>query len=87
MKKLIKEICKREGKKTQTQIGNVREVVSVLSEILVEGLIDKDPTNIGSEYNEYLNKKAKAIFLKKFKQYKAKDIEAQVTIKIQVISK
>lgn len=87
MKKLIKEICKREGKKTQTQIGNVREVVSVLSDVLVEGLIDADPNKLGSEYNEYLNKKAKAIFLKKFKQYKAKDIEAQVTIKVEVISK
>lgn len=36
MKKLVKEICKREGKKSQTSIGNVREVLKHTLDILSE---------------------------------------------------
>lgn len=36
MKKLIREICKREGKKSQVSIGNVREVLRVLTDVLTD---------------------------------------------------
>lgn len=36
MRKLIKEICKREGKKSQVTIGNVREVIRHFADIQAE---------------------------------------------------
>lgn len=33
---VVKEICKREGKKSQVAIGNVREIVSVIEDIQAE---------------------------------------------------
>jgi hypothetical protein len=34
--KLIKEIMRREGKKSQVSIGNVREIISILEDICAE---------------------------------------------------
>lgn len=34
IKKLASEIAKREGKKTQARIGEIREVLAILSDIL-----------------------------------------------------
>jgi len=34
IKKLASEIAKREGKKSQTQIGDIREILSILSDMI-----------------------------------------------------
>lgn len=36
MKKLIKEIAKREGKKSEVSVGNIREVLKHFAEIMAE---------------------------------------------------
>ena len=36
---LVKEICKREGKKSQVAIGNVREILKCIAEIEAELLV------------------------------------------------
>ena len=38
---LVKEICKREGKKSQVAIGNVREVLKCIAEIEAQMLFVK----------------------------------------------
>jgi hypothetical protein len=43
---LVKELCKREGLKSQTSIGNVREVIGHLADIIHEEEYD------GDEYSE-----------------------------------
>ena len=55
MKKLIKEICKREGKKSQVAIGNVREIVKVLATILVEDCF-KETQVFQKEWDDYSDK-------------------------------
>lgn len=57
MKKLIKELCKKEGNKSQVKIGDVREVMSKLAEILTN---DRDG-EMGTEFVHYLGKKGKKI--------------------------
>lgn len=47
---LVKELCKREGLKSQTSIGNVREVIGHLADILDEQAVD----GVGSEVMELL---------------------------------
>lgn len=76
MKKLIKEICKREGKKSQVEIGNVREVLNVLSLILAEDALNGSG-DLLREWEEYsdktylkLEKKQKAISNKIIKKLK-----------------
>lgn len=60
--KLIKEMCKREGKKVQVSRGNVMEMMSKLADILI------DPTpecqEMRNEFCTYIGKKA----LKKFER-------------------
>lgn len=36
IKQIVKEICKREGLKSQTSIGNVREIVGHLSDLIAD---------------------------------------------------
>lgn len=57
MRKLIKELCKREGKKSQVQIGNVREILSCLTKILSE----KTPESLEmqAEFQAAIEKKSK----------------------------
>lgn len=43
---LIKEICKREKKKSSVSIGNVREIISILEDICAEWHIE-DGTQLG----------------------------------------
>ena len=76
MKKLIKEICKREGKKSQVAIGNVREVLNVLSLILAGDALNGSG-DLVREWEEYsdktylkLEKKQKAISNKIIKKLK-----------------
>lgn len=38
---LIKEISKREGKKAQVSIGNIREIVSILEQMIAEDLFNR----------------------------------------------
>lgn len=38
---LVKEICKREGKKSQVAIGNVREILKCIAEIEAQMLLVK----------------------------------------------
>ena len=45
--KLIREICLREGKKSQVKIGDVREILSILEDICVEWHLNEG-THIGS---------------------------------------
>ena len=39
--KLASEICKREGKKSQARIGDVREILAILSDIFYENYVDQ----------------------------------------------
>lgn len=34
---LVKELAKREGKKSQARIGEIRELISILSDLVYEG--------------------------------------------------
>lgn len=36
LRKIASEICKREGKKSQARIGDVREILGILSDIVYE---------------------------------------------------
>ena len=38
--KLASEIAKREGKKSQVQIGNIREIIRIIEEIGTEEMLD-----------------------------------------------
>ena len=60
MKRLIKEICVREGKKSQTSIANVRETVSVLMDILAEEEFF-EPSPMIDEFNKKLLKNKQEI--------------------------
>lgn len=64
MKKLIKELCKREGKKSQVKIGDVREIMSKLSDIMVSGesvLLDEFIAYLGTKRSK-LTKRTSHIF-------------------------
>lgn len=71
MKTLIKEICKIEGKKSQTSIANVRETLAVLTDILAAETLahfaDHSQSIILTEFSDAVNKKIKK-FNKKVKK-------------------
>jgi hypothetical protein len=46
LKELVTEIAKREGLKSQVTVGNIREIVSVMSDLLHEQLMADDRPNI-----------------------------------------
>lgn len=56
MRKLVSEICQREGKRSQVKVGDVREVLSVLTDILAEELADRS-TFYASQLQEAILKK------------------------------
>lgn len=58
MKKLASAVAKREGKRSQTSIGNVRETLSVLVQVLAEDIASTSdtPTPLHSEWNKALEK-------------------------------
>lgn len=57
---LVNEIAKKEGKKSPTEIGNIREIVRIMSEIIV-----KKPEALAVLLNNGLKKKAKKKATKK----------------------
>lgn len=63
MNRLVKEICKREGKKSQTSIYNVREVLNCFSDILVEEIIaaskNMQSDDLSADFCKSLSKKVK----------------------------
>ncbi|MFO0452655.1 MAG: hypothetical protein ACK52I_29040 [Pseudomonadota bacterium] len=62
MRKLIKEICKREGKKSQVAIGDVREVLAVMMDIWAEELnSEEDRLSYSKEIQDALNKRLKKL--------------------------
>lgn len=71
MKKLASEVAKREGKRSQTSIGNVRETLSVLVQLLAEDRLTDmaNPTPLYSEFCLALDK-ATAKLIKKAKKVK-----------------
>lgn len=49
--KLASEIAKREGKKTQARIGEIREVLAILSDILHEEFSARNFNTFANIYN------------------------------------
>jgi hypothetical protein len=60
MKKLVSEIAKREKKKSQVSIGNIRETISVLMDILAEEEF-VEPSPMIDEFNKALDKRVTKI--------------------------
>lgn len=60
-KNLIKELCKREGKKVQVSRGNVMEIVSKLFDII----LDDSQEDLHAELGEYILSKEKKLKKKK----------------------
>lgn len=58
MRKLASAVAKREGKRSETSIGNVRETLSVLVLVLAEDRASDlaNPTPLYSEFNKALEK-------------------------------
>jgi len=44
IEKLIRELCKRESKKAQVNIAQMREIVGVISDVIYESGIEYDET-------------------------------------------
>jgi len=42
IEKLIRELCKREGKKAQVNIAQMREIVGVISDVIYEARLERD---------------------------------------------
>jgi hypothetical protein len=56
---LVKELCKREGLKSQTSIGNVREIVGHFADILYFDWLSSPKPGLESVYNYLLESGAK----------------------------
>lgn len=69
MKKLIKEICLREGKRSQTSIANVRETIAVLMDVLAEDSFNTEGLFI-NEFDDAFAKRRKKLEKKKAKTKK-----------------
>ena len=59
IKQLASEIAKREGKKSQARIGEIREILSLISDLLYEELSSPDSPS-GFTECLYLNGKRRA---------------------------
>lgn len=46
---LVKEICRREGKKSQVAIGNVREIISILEDMFQEDIFSEGGETVSQE--------------------------------------
>lgn len=58
MRKLASAVAKAEGKKSQVSIGNIRETLKVLVQVLAEDIATSSdmPTPLFSEWNKSLEK-------------------------------
>ena len=62
MKKLVKEICRLENLKSEVKVGNVREIISIISSVFAsyravgKGLPNGSEELI-DEFNDFTNKK------------------------------
>lgn len=67
--KLAAEIAKREGKKSEVAIGNIREVIKVLTDIMAEEMAETESfDHSDTEFNLYEMSLKKAKKLKKKKK-------------------
>lgn len=64
MKTLIKELAKREGKKSQVKVGDIREVLSKLADILTD--TGDGPIKIRQELVDYLGIKLEKKYVGKW---------------------
>lgn len=76
MKNLIKELAKREGLKSQVKVGNLRETVSKLQDILAEEVVEQiliespgGDDMLAEEFLTALGKKVNSILKKKKSKY------------------
>ena len=73
---LVKEICKREGKKSQVAIGNVREIVAVIETIMAEEVVELNahrigvPPGVAGVLSRGANARVKGLYKKKLKAVK-----------------
>lgn len=72
MKNLIKELCRREGKKSETSISNVRETLRCLADILAEETDSIDDTPHYDAWLDYIQLRRKALAKKLSKVEKRK---------------
>lgn len=83
MKKMIAEICKREGKKSVSSKANVSEIMRCLADILSEeALLEGKSAQFSIEFLSYLQKKGQKIAMKNGKtlvdielNFKVKDLK------------
>ena len=71
LKLLIRKIAKREGKKVQVSIGNIREIVSVICDIEVEAMLANKSGPLKYLSNE-INKRAQKAFAKQRRKERRK---------------
>lgn len=57
-KKLASEIAKKEGNKSQVRIGDIREILGILSDIMYES--HQKDTDLNLSYLFYINGKKRA---------------------------
>lgn len=69
---LIKEICKREGKKSNVKIGDVREIISILSDIILEEILSGKAFAYINSVTEFLLEDADRKYRSKIKKDKTK---------------
>jgi hypothetical protein len=67
LNKLVKELCRREGLKSQTSIANVREIVGHLSDIIY-----KDLANISFYFEDPDGVVLRALYVNGHKRSKKK---------------
>lgn len=79
MKQTIKELCKREGKKSQTAIGNVKETVSKYQDMLAEEIVKRESNVFVTEFLNSLHKK----ITKLDKTLKGKNFFIEFSINVQ----
>lgn len=65
IRKLASEIAKREGKKSQARIGDIREILSILGEIMFQEHLDDEDGYLCTLANIYENGKKRAMKGKK----------------------
>lgn len=56
MRKLASAVAKREGKRSQTSIGNIRETLKTLQQVLAEDKLSDLSTPLNSEWNKSYEK-------------------------------
>ena len=59
LRKLVSEISKREGKKSQVSVGDVREIVKLIVEIEAEELANDEPSGLADAIEKRRDKLVK----------------------------